>query len=84
MGLSVIGKGVARSILGIKKEEKWGRPQRIRLADHMENKHYPLDFDSHICLKIKKKAPHNKVKGLEEGGDLLSHLVWQYHRRGRA
>jgi len=24
------------------------------------------------------------VKGLEEGGDLLSHLVWQYHRRGRA
>ena len=30
---------------------------------------------------IIKKVPHFSVRDLEEGGDLLSHLVWQYHRR---
>ena len=32
----------------------------------------------------KTKKPSTNVKGFKEGGDLLSHLVWQYHRRKRA
>ena len=33
-----------------------------------------------VCLK-KKESPTLLRRTLEEGGDLLSHLVWQYHRR---
>ena len=32
-------------------------------------------------LAQKQKKPDTNVSGFKEGGDLLSHLVWQYHRR---